>query len=533
VNGAEVDHREEERRYESLSNFELKNELISLAKDDSERMMLNAGRGNPNWVAIEPRRAFGELLRFALDESERNTIRAGFGGTPTHDGITERFRSHLAGEGAEGTELWDKALDLSAGDLGFDLDDFVTELADAVLGDHYPVPPRMLRHCERAVDAYLAAALAGGSWTDGNFDLFATEGGTAAMTYVFHSLAEQGLLRKGDKIALGTPIFTPYLEIPMLNDYELVELEVRQDETNEWRYEPDELEKLADPAVKAFFVVNPANPAARSMHTETLEAIGKLIADRRPDLILLTDDVYGTFVDDFRSLAAVAPRNTILVYSWSKFFGATGWRLGVIGLHENNVFDRLIADLPEAESAQLSERYSSIFLDPGGTKLIDRMTADSRTVALHHTAGLSTPQQVMMTLFSLHSLVAGGEEYQAEAQGIVRERIDHLYRAMGVEYESTPYDTHYYTIIDVPSLARDRHGDEFADWLVSEHEPIDFVWHLATDHGVVLMDGGGFDAPNMSVRVSLANLPTEAYDDIGAAVSDLLTTYHDRFTQAD
>jgi len=44
-----------------------------------------------------------------------------------------------------------------------------------------------------------------------------------------------------------------------------------------------------------------------------------------------------------------------------------------------------------------------------------------------------------------------------------------------------------------------------------------------------LMDGGGFDAPNMSVRVSLANLPASAYETIGKGISDLLAEYHIRW----
>ena len=57
------------------------------------------------------------------------------------------------------------------------------------------------------------------------------------------------------------------------------------------------------------------------------------------------------------------------------------------------------------------------------------------------------------------------------------------------------------------------------------HEPIDFVWRLAEEKAVVLMDGGGFDAPEMSVRVSLANLFKPDYDKIGRAISDLLDEY--------
>ena len=81
-------------------------------------------------------------------------------------------------------------------------------------------------------------------------------------------------------------------------------------------------------------------------------------------------------------------KNTILVYSYSKYFGATGWRLGVIGVHEDNNFDRMIGDLPEGTRNALSTRYQGITLEPSKLKFIDRLVADSRAVALNHTAGL-------------------------------------------------------------------------------------------------------------------------------------------------
>ncbi len=39
------------------------------------------------------------------------------------------------------------------------------------------------------------------------------------------------------------------------------------------------------------------------------------------------------------------------------------------------------------------------------------------------------------------------------------------------------------------------------------------------------MDGGGFDAPEMSVRVSQANLFIDDYTKIGKAISELLEDY--------
>ena len=58
-----------------------------------------------------------------------------------------------------------------------------------------------------------------------------------------------------------------------------------------WQYPAEEIEKLADPRVKAFFLVNPSNPASFAMSAETQAHIVDLVRNRRPDLIILTDDV--------------------------------------------------------------------------------------------------------------------------------------------------------------------------------------------------------------------------------------------------
>lgn len=520
----------EEKRYEGLSPFELKNKLIEMAGTHHERMMLNAGRGNPNWVALTPRQAYFQFGLFALRESERMPHRPGLGGTPQKSGIAERFERFISeNEATPGIGFLRKALCYVRDELKIDPDAFILEMADAILGDHYPMPDRMLACSEKIVHKYLEQEMCAGAMPPGRFDLFPTEGGTAAMDYIFSSLMENKLLHKGDTIALGTPIFTPYIEIPHLNDYEFIELEVRQDENNDWQYPDSEIEKLADPRVKAFFLVNPSNPTSVSMQKATLEKIGALVKTRRKDLILLTDDVYGTFVNGFSSLAAVAPSNTILVYSYSKYFGATGWRLGVIAIHEDTVFDTKIAALPERDRDELRKRYGTVVLDPDGMKLIDRMVADSRSVALHHTAGLSTPQQVLMVLFSLYCLVDTQGEYKRSAQDVVLQRFKALYAALGIPHPDNQYDAHYYTTIDILTLAASRYSKEFSGYLANSYEPIDFVVRLAEEKSIVLMDGGGFDAPNMSVRVSLANLPDEAYKTIGKGISDLLDDYYQRW----
>src|SRR4029078_10024198 len=106
---------------------------------------------------------------------------------------------------------------------------------------NYPEPDRMLRHAERVVHAYLNKEMCDGRPPPGKFDVFAVEGGTAAMCYVFKSLVENKILHAGDTIALGTPIFTPYVEMPHLRDFDFKTIEVVQSETaadgrHTWQY---------------------------------------------------------------------------------------------------------------------------------------------------------------------------------------------------------------------------------------------------------------------------------------------------------
>jgi hypothetical protein len=47
-----------------------------------------------------------------------------------------------------------------------------------------------------------------------------------------------------------------------------------------------------------------------ALSKETVGKLTNLVWNKRPDLMLLTDDVYGTFVDDFRSVLGELPHNT-------------------------------------------------------------------------------------------------------------------------------------------------------------------------------------------------------------------------------
>lgn len=73
----------------------------------------------------------------------------------------------------------------------------------------------------------------------------------------------------------------------------------------------------------------------------------------------------------------------------------------------------------------------------------------------------------------------------------------------------------YYIELDLLAEAERVRGKAFADFLKQNYEPVDPLFRLAEQTGVVLLNGGGFDGPEWSVRVSLANLDDLDYLRIG------------------
>jgi aspartate 4-decarboxylase len=258
------------RRLEALSPFEIKDELIQLARKarlPGGAAFLNAGRGNPNWIATTPREGFFLLGQFAITESRRTMEHpAELAGMPRKPGVAGRLESWLGKHADQpGAGFLLSAVRYEVTKFSFNADDFVHELVDSIIGDNYPVPDRMLVHNERIVHEYLMWAMCGEPRPSGQYDLYAVEGGTAAMCYIFKFLKAARLLNAVDTIALGTPIFTPYLEMPLLEDYDLKIIPVAAPQENRFQFTDEELKKLEDPKVKAFFLFNPGNPSAMAL----------------------------------------------------------------------------------------------------------------------------------------------------------------------------------------------------------------------------------------------------------------------------
>jgi len=524
-----------EREMSKVSPFELKDKLIELADESFKKMahsMLNAGRGNPNWIATIPRDAFFTLGKFGIEEClQVMNYPEGIAGIPEREGIAQRFEEFLLqNEGLPGVQLLKAIYNYMLMKHAVSPDDFVHEWAEGIIGDQYPVPDRILKYTDMIVHDYLIQEMCDNNPPEGKYDLFATEGGTAAMCYIFDSLQKNYLLNRGDTVALMVPIFTPYIEIPELDEYDFDVVKIRaekrdKDGEHTWQYIEKDIEKLRNPKIKALFLVNPSNPPSYALGQDTINRIVDIVHTYNPNLMIITDDVYGTFVPDFRSLMADLPQNTLCVYSFSKYFGATGWRLAVIALHENNIYDKMIASLSRKRKTELNRRYSSLTLDPEQMKFIDRMVADSRKVALNHTAGLSLPQQTQMSLMAGFALLDKENRYKKKMYEIIQDRLQTLWDNMNFKLPDDPLRAGYYSEIDLLVWGKKNYGEEFIDYLKKNYNPLDIVFRLATETSLVVLNGGGFAGPEWSIRVSLANLNEEDYATIGKSIRQILGEY--------
>lgn len=514
------------------SPFEIKNRLIEMAEDacaKSDCTMINAGRGNPNFLNTTVRKALSLLTLFAAEAADELGPAQDTGLRVAPKGLAKSLsnfiRKHrIKDRNDAGILFLDQAMTYATTKLGMNPDDVAFELTDGIQGDFYPDPPRIFPVTEAIVSKYLDRVVFTNNPPEGKFNLFATEGATAAMIYIFNSLKENMVLNPGDKVAIVTPIFSPYLELPVLKDYGLETVYIKGSESMKWQVPDSEVAKLKDPRVKALYMVNPTNPTSVSLDSDTVKRMADTIKEHNPDMVIISDTVYASFVDEFNTFGKLLPKNILGVYSFSKYFGVTGWRLGAIMIHEDCIIDKLIKQLPEGKQAQLDLRYRLTSTKPGSIQFYDRLEMDSRQVALAHTGGLSGPQQVAMCLFSLFELLDPKYAYKKTIMGILKKRWTALFNALNLPEPTGNNLTRYYALIDLEKMAVKMYGKPFAAKLIKGHA-LEFLFRLAEKHHTVCLPGAGFAGPAWSLRVALANISEDDCTEIGRNILAVMEGY--------
>lgn len=450
----------------SSNPFELSSELQKLARA-SGKAVLDAGTGNPNFLHVTARRAHIQLYQAALNLAGPSGMR------PVREDLGQALNQALTGMDDTGLAktILTKAQEVS----GLNPDEVADQLLQMLLGTTYAGFQPLAGSSALAYQKQEMKA-------DGSWHFFPTQGASEGLELIFERFKAEGVLGRGRALMEVVPTFSPFDLSPELRgDFEIRSLPLQPPE---WELSSSALDKLLDPAVKVLYLVDPGNPVPTALDSESVSRLVELVRDKRRDLIILADGVYGCFPDVWHPVVSQIPRNCVGIGSWSKHFGATGWRLGCVMLHSDSVLK------------EYSNRSLESFIKP---------------------AHLTLPQQGMMTVFSLTQLTDWGREYDRHIRDILDRRWRALYRGLGMAAPDSPRYSRFYGAISLAGVAR---ANSLKPW--PESRETEFVRRLASEHGAVCLLISGFSGPLGMLRISLASLDDAQAERLGRGVVDVL-----------
>ncbi len=155
-------------------------------------------------------------------------------------------------------------------------------------------------------------------------EVIITVGGSEAI-----DLAMRALINPGDEVIIPEPCYVSYVPCALMAGAVVKTIDLQ--EKNEFRLQPEELEKAVTKRSKILVLPFPNNPTGAIMEREDLEKLVDIII--RNDLIVLSDEIYAELTYSGVKHVSIAEfpgmqERTILVSGFSKAFAMTGWRLG-------------------------------------------------------------------------------------------------------------------------------------------------------------------------------------------------------------
>lgn len=153
-------------------------------------------------------------------------------------------------------------------------------------------------------------------------EILVTPGGIAALFLSF-----VGTTKPGEEILVPDPGWPDYLGGMASLGIRAVPYALP---APEYLPDPEAVERAVSPETRAVVLNFPGNPTGRIPPAPLVQALVDIA--RRHDLWIISDEVYDqiVFEGEVWSPARIAPERTLSVYSFSKTYAMTGWRLGYL-----------------------------------------------------------------------------------------------------------------------------------------------------------------------------------------------------------
>ncbi|MCK5708219.1 MAG: aminotransferase class I/II-fold pyridoxal phosphate-dependent enzyme [Candidatus Aureabacteria bacterium] len=156
-------------------------------------------------------------------------------------------------------------------------------------------------------------------------EILITVGVSEGMDIVFRAI-----LNPGDKVAVIKPSYVSYSPCVIMAGGEAIELECREE--NNFKLDPEDLEKACKQGIKALLFNYPCNPTGVSYTKDELGEIVRIVKEY--DILVLSDEIYDSLTYDFEHTPLISfpdmKERVIYLNGFSKGYAMTGWRIGYI-----------------------------------------------------------------------------------------------------------------------------------------------------------------------------------------------------------
>lgn len=184
----------------------------------------------------------------------------------------------------------------------------------------------------------------------------------------------------GDEVIIPEPTYTSYREVIILAG--CVPVFVPLDEERGWAFDLEKYERAITPKTKAIFYCNPNNPTGTTYTKEQLLGLAALA--EKHNLFLISDEVYKDLVFDSAeklfSLAEIPAlrKRVIRLFSFSKTYAMTGWRIGYLHSDRSVVAEILKVHDSLVTCAPVVSQYAAMGALETADEDVERFNAEYR-----------------------------------------------------------------------------------------------------------------------------------------------------------
>ncbi|WP_024334148.1 pyridoxal phosphate-dependent aminotransferase [Desulfotignum balticum] len=223
----------------------------------------------------------------------------------------------------------DGVVNLGIGQPDFDTPEHIREAAKIALDQGYTRYPPASGFADLREAVARKLARENRIQADPDSEIFISVG---AMQGIFNIMLH--LLNQGDEVLVVDPGYDYYSQIRLFGG---VPVRIAAREENRFKIDPKEVAQAITPKTKAFILNTPSNPTGAIFDRDILEQVAAIC--QKHGIIVISDEPYEHILFDGNNHVSIGSLDgmqdlTVSIYTLSKSYAMTGWRVGYVAAHK-------------------------------------------------------------------------------------------------------------------------------------------------------------------------------------------------------